>query len=161
MPALRNDGAKATHRYQNETSPAGTPSMFRSTMKSRSRRRWPLAAGLAAALLGAGSLGLGLTHSDGAGDMARVASAADAGSDAATQAPEAVPSPVAPAPAPVPAVAAPSPELAPPAPAACARRGGSCAPIPHRNGAGRSTAGQQRGPRARRRSGQLDHDLRR
>ncbi|WP_457947263.1 glycoside hydrolase family 16 protein [Pseudarthrobacter sp. alpha12b] len=123
MPALRNDRAKPSHRYQNETGPAGTSPDSRSTTPGLPRRRWPLAAGLAAALLGAGSLGLGLTHNDGAADMARVASAADAGSDAPTQTPEAVPSSVAPAPAPVPAAdaapaAAPSPEQAPPAPAA-------------------------------------------
>lgn len=118
MPAPRKGSAKRAHRYQNETDHARTSPAFKSGAPARARRRWPLAAGLAAALLGAGSLGLGLTHGDGTADVARVASAEDAGRAAPTQTPD-IPVP---APTPVPAVEA--------APAAAPSRAEAPAPAP-------------------------------
>ena len=83
MPASRKANAKRAHRYQNETAPAG----LRPFLTSKdSRRRLPLAAGLAAAILGAATLGLGLANGNETADVSRVASAADAGSEVQTQA---------------------------------------------------------------------------
>ena len=122
MPAHRNHSAHPAPRYQNETV-SGTPLPSSSEAKQGpARRSWPLAAGLAAALLGAASLGLGLANSTHPTDVARVASASDTGSgvpvnDVPTQEPSVAPAPATPAPAPSTA-SAPAPVPAPPQAAA-------------------------------------------
>lgn len=125
MPARPKGSADSARRYQNETTP---PSAFPKSKRAKPvsiRRPWPLAAGLAAAVLGAASLGLGLAHSNTPEDVALVANAADAGSSTTTPAPSVSPTPAAAAPAtesaPAPAPSQPQPAApaaaAPPAPA--------------------------------------------
>ncbi|MDQ0771346.1 hypothetical protein QF031_004095 [Pseudarthrobacter defluvii] len=132
MPADRSHTANPAPRYQDETT-SGAPLPPSSKAKqSHVRRPWPLAAGVAAALLGAATLGLGLTHSTQPTAVARVASASDTGSDVPvndvrTQEPSVAAAPATPAPAPSPADVpaaslplpeAPAPAAVPPAPAA-------------------------------------------
>ncbi len=131
MPAHRNHSAEPAHRYQNETASGAPLPPSPKAKQGHARHPWSLAAGLAAALLGAASLGVGLTHSTHPADVARVASASGSSSDVPlsdvpTQEPSVAPAPATPAPAPSPAAAAPAPgpslpqapAAEPPAPAA-------------------------------------------
>lgn len=130
MPASRKSSAKRARRHQNETPSAG----LRQFLTSRDSRRLSLAAGLAAAVLGAASLGLGVANGNEAADVSRVASAAGAGSEVQVQPTPSAAVQSAPAPAPAPAAApAPAPEQAPaqaPAPAAPAPAPAVAAPAP-------------------------------